>query len=104
MAAGDRRHGAVVILAGWCYNRRSLHHQAHAMALINYITQIQFEFGAIGLLRQECERFGIRRPLVVTDRGVRAAGIIDTILAALGQSGTVALYDGTPPNPNEAAV
>jgi 4-hydroxybutyrate dehydrogenase len=38
------------------------------MALINYITQIQFEFGAIRLLRQQCERVGIRRPLIVTDR------------------------------------
>jgi alcohol dehydrogenase class IV len=74
------------------------------MALINYITQIQFEFGAIGLLRQQCERVGIRRPLIVTDRGVKAAGIIDTVLDALAHAGTVALYDGTPPNPNEAAV
>ena len=74
------------------------------MALINYITQIQFEFGAIGLLRQQCERVGIRRPLIVTDRGVKAAGIIDTVLDALGHAGTVAVYDGTPPNPNEAAV
>jgi len=37
------------------------------MALIHYITQIQF--GAISLLRQQCERVGIRRPLIVTDRG-----------------------------------
>ena len=74
------------------------------MALINYLTQIQFEFGAIGLLGQQCERLGIRRPLIVTDRGVRAAGIIDTVLDALAHTGTVALYDGTPPNPNEAAV
>src|SRR6187431_1968457 len=75
-----------------------------AMALINYITQIQFEFGAIGLLGQQCERLGIRRPLIVTDRGVKAAGIIDTVLDALVLTGTVALYEGTPPNPNEAAV
>ena len=74
------------------------------MALINYITQIQFEFGAIGLLGQQCERVGIRRPLIVTDRGVRAAGIIDTVLDALALKAAVALYDGTPPNPNEAAV
>ena len=74
------------------------------MALINYITQIQFEFGAISLLRQECERVGIRRPLIVTDRGVKAAGIIDTVLDALAHASTVAIYDGTPPNPNEAAV
>ena len=74
------------------------------MALINYITQIQFEFGAIGLLRQQCERVGIRRPLIVTDRGVKAAGIIDTVLDALASASPVALYDGTPPNPNETAV
>lgn len=74
------------------------------MALIQYITQIQFEFGAIGQLAQQCERVGIRRPLIVTDRGVRAAGLIDTVLQALGASVTVAIYDGTPPNPNEAAV
>ena len=74
------------------------------MALINYITQIQFEFGAIGLLEQQCERLGIRRPLIVTDRGVKAAGIIDTVLDALAHASTVALYDGTPPNPNEPAV
>ena len=72
------------------------------MALINYITQIQFEFGAISLLGATCERVGIRRPLIVTDRGVRAAGIIDTVLGALGHAGTVALYDGTPPNPKLA--
>ncbi len=74
------------------------------MALIQYITQIQFEYGAIGLLAQQCERVGIRRPLIVTDRGVRATGIIDTVLDALGQGDAVAIYDGTPPNPNEAAV
>ena len=44
------------------------------------------------------------RALIVTDRGVKAAGIIDTVLDALAHEGTVPLYDGTPPNPNEAAV
>ena len=74
------------------------------MALIQYITQIQFEFGAIDLLGPQCERVGIRRPLIVTDRGVKAAGIIDTVLNALAHLGTIAVYDGTPSNPNEAAV
>jgi 4-hydroxybutyrate dehydrogenase len=40
------------------------------MAFINYITQIQLDFGAVRLLQQECERVGIRRPLVVSDAGV----------------------------------
>ena len=43
------------------------------MALIFYVTQVQFEFGAIRLLRQECDRVGITRPLIVTDQGVKAA-------------------------------
>ena len=73
------------------------------MALIYYLTQVQFDHGAIALLPQECERVGIRRPLVVTDAGVRAAGVLDRALAALGGlAGTV--FDQTPSNPTEAAV
>src|SRR6187402_3589964 len=74
------------------------------MSLINYITQIQFDFGAVKLIKSECERIGIRRPLIVTDQGVKAAGIVDTVLDALGQGTSVPLYDRTPPNPNEGAV
>ncbi|TDG10093.1 iron-containing alcohol dehydrogenase [Paraburkholderia guartelaensis] len=74
------------------------------MALINYVTQIQFDFGAIRLLKNECERVGISRPLIVTDKGVRAAGIIDSVLGALEGVAPATIYDGTPPNPNEAAV
>ncbi|WP_109476238.1 iron-containing alcohol dehydrogenase [Paraburkholderia sp. C35] len=74
------------------------------MSLITYITHIQFEPGAVRLLKQECERVGIRRPLIVTDKGIMAAGIVDTVLNALGEGVSVALYDGTPPNPNEGAV
>jgi 4-hydroxybutyrate dehydrogenase len=73
------------------------------MATILYLTQIQFEFGAIKLLASECERVGIRRPLVVTDAGVRAAGVLQKALDALGDL-PVAVFDQTPPNPTEAAV
>jgi alcohol dehydrogenase class IV len=73
------------------------------MAFINYITQIQLDFGAVRLLPQECERTGMRRPLVVTDAGVRAAGVLDKALAALGEL-PHAVFDQTPSNPTEAAV
>jgi 4-hydroxybutyrate dehydrogenase len=73
------------------------------MATILYLTQIQFEFGAIKLLASECERVGIRRPLVVTDAGVRAAGVLQKALDALGDL-PVTVFDQTPPNPTEAAV
>ena len=73
------------------------------MAFIYYVTQIQFDFGAVKLLEQECERVGISRPLVVTDPGVKAAGVLQKALDAL--SGTpVAVFDQTPSNPTEAAV
>ena len=74
------------------------------MAIINYITTIQFDFGAIGLLRQECERVGIRRPLVVTDPGVRAAGLLDKVTAQLGPSIAFQIFDRTPSNPTESAA
>ncbi|MDD5325699.1 MAG: iron-containing alcohol dehydrogenase [Polaromonas sp.] len=73
------------------------------MAFIYYITQVQFEFGAVKLLRQECERVGITRPLIVTDPGVKAAGVLQKALDALPGM-TVAVFDQTPSNPTEAAV
>jgi 4-hydroxybutyrate dehydrogenase len=73
------------------------------MAFIYYVTQVQFEFGAVKLLKQECERVGITRPLIVTDPGVKAAGILQKALDALpGMQVTV--FDQTPSNPTEAAV
>jgi alcohol dehydrogenase class IV len=74
------------------------------MALINYLTQIQFGFGAIAELQQECDRIGMQRPMIVTDRGVRAAGLVDVALRQLRNPAAVAVFDQTPSNPNEAAV
>ena len=73
------------------------------MAFINYITQIQFDFGALSLLKQECERVGIGRPLIVTDAGVKAAGLLQRALDVL-PGWPVAVFDQTPSNPTEAAV
>jgi 4-hydroxybutyrate dehydrogenase len=73
------------------------------MAFIYYVTQVQFEFGAVKLLKQECERVGITRPLVVTDPGVKAAGVLQKALDALPGM-PLAVFDQTPSNPTEAAV
>lgn len=74
------------------------------MPLIQYITQIQIDFGAIALLPQECERIGITRPLVVTDAGVKAAGIAQRVLEQLTPGMEAVIYDGTPSNPTERAM
>lgn len=73
------------------------------MPLITYLTQIQFDFGALALLAQECAHAAIGRPLLVTDAGVRAAGLVHKALDAL-PGVPVALFDQTPSNPTEAAV
>ncbi|HZF79376.1 MAG TPA: iron-containing alcohol dehydrogenase, partial [Rubrivivax sp.] len=73
------------------------------MARILYLTQIDIEHGAVRLLKVECERIGIRRPLVVTDAGVRAAGVLQPALDALDGL-PQAVFDATPSNPTEAAV
>lgn len=73
------------------------------MALIYYVTQVQFDFGAIQLLKAECERIGISRPLIVTDAGVKAAGLLQKAMDALPGL-PVAVFDQTPSNPTEAAV
>jgi 4-hydroxybutyrate dehydrogenase len=73
------------------------------MAQILYITNIQIDFGALSQLQTECERVGITRPLIVTDAGVRAAGLVDKVLAALPGL-KPAVFDATPSNPTEAAV
>jgi 4-hydroxybutyrate dehydrogenase len=73
------------------------------VASIYYITQVQFDFGAVRTVRAECERAGIRRPLICTDRGIVAAGLLQRLHDALGDL-PHAVFDGTPSNPTEAAV
>jgi 4-hydroxybutyrate dehydrogenase len=72
------------------------------MAIIQYLTLIQFEAGAVRLVGQECARLNIARPMVVTDKGVPAAGLLDRLTAQLKEG--VAVYDGTQSNPTEASV
>ena len=73
------------------------------MAFIQYITQIHLDPGVVQRLREECRRIGMRKPLVISDAGVRAAGVLDLALAALGDT-PHAVFDATPSNPTEAAV
>ena len=74
------------------------------MATINYLTTVQFDFGAVKLVASECKRLGIARPLIVTDKGIRASGLLDRLRANLAPDLGFEVYDETPPNPTEAAV
>ena len=73
------------------------------MAQILYLTNIQIDFGVLSTLAAECEKANIRRPLIVTDQGVKAVGILQKALDAL-PGVPVAVFDNTPSNPTEVAV
>ena len=73
------------------------------MSLIQYLSRIQFDFGAISLLGDEINRLGASAPLVITDRGISEAGILDRVLAFVGTS-RHAVYDRTTENPTESSL
>jgi len=74
------------------------------MALMTFLNRIQFAEGALAELPAELALAGIARPLVVTDRGVAAAGLLAWLRATLPGAMQCAAFDATPPNPTEAAV
>ena len=74
------------------------------MHLINYLTRVQFGFGSLSALQQECDALSLTRPLIITDRGVRSAGLIEMVTAQLRAVSEEQIFDETPPNPNEATV
>jgi alcohol dehydrogenase class IV len=56
--------------------------------------------GCLRGLVAEIERLRVRRPLIVTDPGIIAAGIVDRVLGLLHRAGYLAdIFDGVIPNP-----
>lgn len=75
-----------------------------AVAVISYLTTIHLDFGAVDRLAEELARLGVRRPLLVADRGIEAAGILGRVRARIPNELAVACFLDTPANPTEAAV
>ena len=69
---------------------------------ILYLTTIDFGAGALALLPEALAELRIGRPLLVSDEGVAAAGILGRA-AALLPANSPSFLD-VPPNPSEAAV
>lgn len=72
------------------------------MPTISYLTRIEFEPGARHQLASIAAGLGIARPMIVTDKGLVAAGIVEMATAAL--DGDAPVFDDTPTNPTEEAV
>lgn len=72
------------------------------MARIAYLTTIDFGPGELAGLPVALDDLKISRPLLVSDRGIAASGLLAKVESLLPQGSAVFL--DTPPNPTEAAV
>ena len=71
----------------------------------SFPTRVMFGVGAVGAVGDELAGRGIGRALVVTDAGVRAAGLLDPVVAALEKAGVeTAVFEGVEGNPLERHV
>lgn len=75
------------------------------MTLITYLTRIHFGDGVLEeAVRAEIAAAGLARPLIVTDPGLVAAGLVDRLRSAIPDAVAVAVFSATPENPTEEAV
>ncbi|MEO0467189.1 MAG: iron-containing alcohol dehydrogenase [Pseudomonadota bacterium] len=70
------------------------------MPVMNFLTQCIFDHGALGQLQKVLNRLDIDRPFIVTDPGIKAAGLLERVTEAL--SGEPAgIFAETHPNPTQ---
>ena len=73
------------------------------MATINYLTTVEFDFGAVAKLADSVRALEIRRPMLVTDSGLARSDVMARVLGAIAKLRPV-IFDGTPQNPDEQSV
>ena len=75
------------------------------ISLFAFPTRIIFGIGALRELGNEMKRLKMRRPLLVTDRGVVQCGLAEQVAAEARRAGvSVTVFDGVNPNPVEQNV
>lgn len=70
------------------------------MPVMNFLTTCIFDHGAVAKLGATLAGFGVSRPMVITDPGIKAVGLLDTILENLGME-PAAVFADTVANPTE---
>lgn len=74
------------------------------MAILSFNTKVHFGHGERKQLVLESKKLCLRRPLFVTDKGVRAAGVFALATETLAGMHDAVIFDQTPPNPTEDAA
>ncbi len=72
------------------------------MSTINYLTRIEFGEGEIARLAAFLDVLAIKRPLIATDKGLVATGLVQRVADLVQRP--VTIFDDTPANPTEEAV
>ena len=74
------------------------------MAILSFNTKVHFGHGERKQLVLESTQLGMNRPLFVTDKGGRAAGVFAQATETLTRMDESVIFDQTPPNPTEDAA
>lgn len=72
------------------------------MHIINYLTTIHFGAGSVASLEQTLSDISIKKPLIISDHGVKAAGLLDR--KGLEIIATAPRFLDVPTNPTETGV
>lgn len=72
------------------------------MDIINYLTTINFGPGSVSSLQTALGELGVKRPLVISDHGIKAAGLLDS--QSLQFLSAAPSFLDVPTNPTESAV
>ncbi len=74
--------------------------QMQKMSVFEVPTVMKHSLGAIKELGNEVKNLGISKPLIVTDKGVKAAGLVEPAERSLKEAGVpYVIYDGVVANP-----
>ena len=74
------------------------------MSNLTFMNGPLFDFGAIDHIGMVLETMGVQRPLICTDPGLEAIGLLDRLRNAIPNQFNYSVYDQTPPNPTQQAV
>lgn len=68
------------------------------IGIFNILTSVSFGYGSLNNLNSILETNGFHNVLIVTDKGIRNAGIINQVTEKI-ENADITIYDGTLPNP-----
>lgn len=71
------------------------------MPVMRFLNTCIFDHGAVAKLAKTLKGYGVSKPFIVTDAGIKAAGLLDVILEALGDMKPAHVFTETVANPTE---